>query len=219
MVGNEVIITDYDWLWKDLIQEFFQDFLLLLAPELHALVNLSKGSEFLKQELRQLFPDSELQGVRTGKLAKVFLKNGEEKWILIYIEVQGYAEKDFAERMFKYFYRAYDRYQRNIYAIAIFTDDRRHFKPEKYEYAFFKTELVYKYDTYKVIEQDEEELARSDNPFATAVLAGKYAIQSKHNRDLALTFKLRLARLLLEKKWSRERLEKLFVFISGSKVT
>ena len=83
MVGNEVIITDYDWLWKDLIQEFFQDFLLLLAPELHALVNLSKGSEFLEQELRQLFPDSELQGVRTGKLAKVFLKNGEEKWILI----------------------------------------------------------------------------------------------------------------------------------------
>ena len=121
--------------------------------------------------------------------------------------------------MFEYFHRAYDRYQRNIYAIAIFTDDRRHFKPEKYEYAFFKTELVYKYDTYKVIEQDEEELARSDNPFATAVLAGKYAIQSKHNRDLALTFKLRLARLLLEKKWSRERLEKLFVFISGSKVT
>lgn len=33
MVGNGATITDYDSWWKDLIQEFFEGFLLLLASE------------------------------------------------------------------------------------------------------------------------------------------------------------------------------------------
>ncbi len=55
------------------------------------------------------------------QLVKVQLKNGEEQWILIHIEVQSKNETVFPERMFQYFYRIYDRYQEKIVAMTIHT--------------------------------------------------------------------------------------------------
>ena len=37
---------------------------------------------------------------RADLLIKVPLKNGQEKWILLHIEVQGYQDKDLPRRMF-----------------------------------------------------------------------------------------------------------------------
>ena len=36
------------------------------------------------------------------------------QWILVHIEVQGYADKEFPERMFRYFYRIFDKYNEKI---------------------------------------------------------------------------------------------------------
>jgi len=63
------------------------------------------------------------------------------------------------------------------------------------------------------LEQDEETLKQSDNPFALAVLAGLYVIKSKRNVEQKLAYKLSLIRLMLGKGYGREQIEKLFIFI------
>ncbi len=146
---------------------------------------------------------------------QVHLKNGEEKWILVHIEVQGYREIEFAERMFKYFYRAYDKYQKQIFTIAIFSDEHKSYQPNEYQYKFLDTELTYRYRTYKILEQKETELKKSRNIFAMAVLAGLYAIKSKKDMDIRYKFKVSLSRLLLEQKQSRKKIEDMFIFIDG----
>ncbi|GEN36029.1 MULTISPECIES: hypothetical protein [Aneurinibacillus] len=210
-----LMFPDYDALWKEVIEEFFEEFLHFFAPDLYEAVDFNKGYEFLEQELRTLFPDSEAEKKYTDKLAKLYLKSGEEKWILTHIEVQGSRDLDFAERMFRYFYRVYDKYDRKIFALALFSDESPSYKPDTYKYEFFDTTLTYTYRSYKIVEQNEEELTRSENPFSMAVLAGLYVVKSKKDINARYQFKINLIRLLLQKEWRREKIEKLFVFIDG----
>jgi predicted transposase/invertase (TIGR01784 family) len=186
-----------------------------LMPDLYETIDFNKGYEFLEQEIRTLFTDSEVDKKYTDKLAKLYLKSGKEKWILVHIEVQGNRKQDFPERMFRYFYRVYDKYNREIFALALFSDASPTFKPNQFEYEFFDTKLTYAYRIYKILEQNEEILALSQNPFSMAVLAGLYVVKGKKDMDKRFQFKVKLMRLLLQKDLHREEIEKLFVFIDG----
>lgn len=44
-------VVDQDGLWKKVIGELFEDFLLFFSPALHAQVDFSIEAEFLRQEL------------------------------------------------------------------------------------------------------------------------------------------------------------------------
>ena len=131
----------YDELWKNIIEKLFPHFLEFFMPQLHADVDLTLGYVFLDKELQRI----KLKGKKgkniTDKLVKVYLKNGGEKWLLIHLEVQGKHEDDFANRMFRYFYRIYDKYDVNITALAVLT-----YKTEKqynFNYdAYGTTDLV-----------------------------------------------------------------------------
>ena len=212
---DEILKIDYDGLWKDVIDDFFEDFCMFFAPDVYELIDFSKGYTFIEQELNSLFSDSELGKKRTDKLAKVNLKSGEEKWILVHVEVQGYKDKHFADRMFKYFYRIYDKYNKKIFAIALFSDSNENYEPNEFKYEFFDTRLIYSFRTYKILTQSEVQLSKSKNPFAMAILAGLFAIKSKKNVDIKYEFKMKLIRLLKEKRWCREKIESLFLFIDA----
>ncbi len=206
---------EYDSLWKDVIEDFFPDFLKFFVPELYSKVDFEDGFEFLDKELTKLSQDitkSKGKG-HVDKLAKVYLKNGDEKWILIHVEVQGQKDPFFQERMFKYFYRLYDKHKKKIFALAIFADNNKYYGPNKFMYEFLNTRLSYQYCTYKILDSSEEELVNSDNPFASVILSALYLIKSKENYYDRLTFKKRLAKLLFAKDWSRDQVAKLFIFI------
>jgi len=64
---------------------------------------------------------------------------------------------------------------------------------------FFGCELSFRYRTYKILEQDDEELEASNNPFALVVLAAKRNLQSREDEDKRFSFKRELVRLMLEK--------------------
>lgn len=113
------------------------------------------------------------------------------------MEIQGKGEDDFSARMFQYFYRIFDVYKKEIFTIVLFTDAQEFYKPNTFEYKFHGTELIYKFNTYKLIEQDETSLIASDNPFALAVLAGIYMINSKNDVNQRYQFKRRLFELVL----------------------
>ena len=205
----------YDELWKDVVEKLFPYFINLVAPEFYLSVNWSKPIVFLDDELRQISPDSEETTRYVDRLVRVFLLNGEEKWVLIHIEVQGYRDPKFSERMFIYFYRIYDKFKRDILSIAVFADPFKRYKPDRFNYRFYTTKLEFQYQVYKVIEQDDEELKKSDNPFALVVLAAKRSLESRGDEEKRFRFKRELVRLMLEKGYSREEILAIFRFLDG----
>ena len=174
----------YDILWKGIIEDMPVFFILFFFPQARQVLDLERGVEFLDKELDELFPMDNPDHPRfVDKLLKVFTLDGKEEWILIHIEVQGYPHEDFGKRMYTYFYRLLDRYQKPVTALAIFTDDNLSYKPDSYHYEFMGTSQTYKFNTYKILEQDEKALSQDTNPFALVVLTVLMAIKNKKTND------------------------------------
>jgi hypothetical protein len=141
-----------DTLWKSILENVFDDFLCFFFADAEKLFDMTRRFQFLDKELEQLFPCPDMQAPKfVDKLVKVFTKEGKEEWLLIHIEVQGYADADFSKRMFTYFYRIIDKYQKPVAAIAILTDRNKNIHPDTYEYDFLGTSFIYHFNTYKII--------------------------------------------------------------------
>ena len=96
------MVTDYDSPWKEALDRYFELFMAYFFPAAHADIDWSRGYEMLDKELQKIVPQAE-QGRRlVDKLVKVWLRTGEERWILIHIEVQTWKEGDFPKRMYVY---------------------------------------------------------------------------------------------------------------------
>ena len=151
-----------DALWKGLIEDLIDDFLKFYFPNAEEYLDLNRKISFLDKELEQLFPNNqdEFNPKFVDKLVKVFTKAGKEEWILIHIEVQGNTDKHFARRMFTYYYRILDKYEKPIMALAILTDKNKSFRPSSYESKFMETSVHYQFKTYKVLDADIQELEK-----------------------------------------------------------
>jgi len=110
---TEKLPTNYDSPWKEMIEIYFPQFLQFFFPQVYNEIDwsLEKPYEFLDQELQQLEPEGETGKRLADKVAKVWLKSGEQIWIIVHIEVQGKYEKNFPQRMWIYNYRLYDRHK------------------------------------------------------------------------------------------------------------
>lgn len=209
---------DYDGLWKRIIEDLFKEFMQFFAPDLHDEIDFTKTPIPLKQEyFKRIIKTNKGKNI-VDKIMQVSLKNGEEKWILIHIEVQAKANEAFSKRMFRYFYRIYDYFDRNIYAIALVTDRQRTPAPSQFHYSFYGTEVAYTYNCYRFQDHSVDELEKSNNPFAYAVIAGKYANQAKDNTEQRFAFKQKLMKQILrhfppQHEQSRSYLQALFHFI------
>ncbi|TAD86066.1 MAG: hypothetical protein EAY75_09630 [Bacteroidetes bacterium] len=145
-----------DIIWKGIIEDLPVYFILFFFPQARQPLNLDRGVEFPDKELEALYPTNQPKHPHfVDKLLKVYTHDGREEWILIHIEVQGYADPNFSKRMYTYFYRLLNRYQKPVTALAIFTDRQPNHQPNHYEYNFMGTQLYYQYNSYKVAEQDE----------------------------------------------------------------
>ena len=206
-----------DQLWKGVIEEMFEDFVAFFMPALYTQIDFTKEISFLDKELEQIYSENDDKLRLVDKLVKVFMKNGEEHWILIHIEIQGYFDRNFPKRMYIYFVRLKEKYDKPISAIAIFSDDVKSYKPDTFEEKFYGTEIRYKYLTYKILDQKIAALQTSENPFATvietALVALKKNKRDKNNDDDLLTLKIDLVKRLYEKKFSKSKIFALLNFI------
>lgn len=135
---------------------------------------------------------------------KVRLKSGEEKWILVHIEVQGKSDKAFSKRMFQYFYRIYDRYEEKIIAVAVHTSLDQINEMRQFEYDYFGTKLMYTYNNYRTEDYSNEALEHSKNIFSKIVLAAKGLHQTKNEAQKRYRFKRKLMNdLIRNQQFSR----------------
>lgn len=205
-----------DKAWKNAIEGLFEDFVAFFMPDLYEIADFSKPNnyEFLDNEFNKLFPETEVKNRRVDKLAKILLKDGTEKWVLLHAEVQGYSDEEFETRMFEYFYRIFESYKRKIYSLAIFTYKGDSNKSSNFEMRFLKSRLLYEYDTYDVSKQDPEQLKNNKNPFALVVLAALEAINHKDNDDNNYEYRKRFLKLLLSTDFEGKTAREIFRFVS-----
>lgn len=205
-----------DTLWKGILENVFDNFLRFFFKDADELFDFEKGFQFLDKELEQLFPIENGEAPKfVDKLVKVFTKAGTEDWILVHVEVQGYNDKDFAKRMFTYFYRILDKYGKPVTAIAIFSDTNKKFHPKVYEYNYLGTRNTFRFKTYKILDQDEALLAKDDNPFAIVVLTVLLALRKKVilDDDL-LSLKLQIFRNLYRRNIDERKMRGLKTFLN-----
>ena len=208
-----------DILWKVMLEEVFDDLLRFCWTVADEEFDLPRGFEFLDKEFAELYPEaSENSDIRfVDKLVKTFTRSGAEEWILIHVEVQGQQDPEFPRRMFRYFNRIYDRYDKPLTAIALFTGKvGPRAIPPIYQYRFAGTTLIYQYNTIYLCNLREEELAASNNPFALVLLIAKQALlQGKTSDEELLKIKLSLARALFRKGFPRRKVSAIFTFLKN----
>jgi hypothetical protein len=205
-----------DYLWKGILEDIFEDFLRFVYPDADKFFDFTRNIEFLDKELEQLFPpEKDKSAVKiVDKLARVYTHKGTEKWVLIHCEVQGEYKSDFPRRMYTYFYRIFDKYGKHISAYAILTEKSTKPRTNSYTVEFLGTKLEYRYNVYKISQQSEDELLRSDNPFAMAVLIARSVLSNKRLDDSSLMeIKKRLAKELFKKLYPKEKIYHLLTFL------
>lgn len=203
--------TDFDGLWKKVIYELFEEFILFCIPDLHEAIDWQNQPEFLQQELFKEIIEEKKGKQVADQIVKVFLKDGKESWLLIHIEVQGNVDANFPERMFRYYYRIFDKFEQDVVAIALLTDSSKNSRPDGYHYSLFGTSVDYNFNVIKFMDYDEAELLSSGNPFALALLAGKYASETKDDERRRYLFKVKLIRLILSDNFVNEKEKHFYV--------
>jgi len=145
-------------------------------------------------------------------LVKVFLKDGGEEWILIHIEVQAEEEEDFSLRMFRYFYRIFERYGKPVVSIAILTGEASGTADGRYEQKAFGSGVEFWYLAFNLMAYDREKLEQDENPMAVVVLAAQERERLRRRRK-RFNAKWYLIRRLYEKGFSQKEIVALFDFI------
>jgi len=206
---------DFDSPWKEVLEEYLEDFFALFFPEAHADIDWTRGFTFLDKELQQVTRAAELRRRLVDKLVQVWRRDGVDVWVLAHIEVQNQEDAEFAQRMFVYYYRLFDRYARQVASLAVLGDERATWRPSEYATVLWGCALRFSYPVVKLADYRarQDELEASDNPFATVVLAHLAAQDTRRSASRRRQVKLALTRRLYERGYSRERVLSLFRFI------
>lgn len=159
---------EYDSPWKEAVEQYFSQFLHFYFPQVHAEIDWQQPYTILDKELLAVVRDAELGTRFVDKLVRVTRRSGDPEWIYLHLEVQGAPQEKFAERMFVYHYRLYDRYRKPIASLALLTDDRVNWRPDNFGYDICGCRLKLCFPIAKLIDwsQSDERLADNHNPFA-----------------------------------------------------
>jgi len=148
--------SDYDSPWKEAIEVFFPDFMNFFFPVIHTAIDWSKGYQFLDKELQRVVRDAASGRRYVDKLVQVFLKGNRKAWLLIHIEVQGYYDTVFPQRMYIYHYRLFDRYRVRVVSLAVLSDDEPNYRPCEYHTEDWGCELTFRFPIVKVLDWGQD---------------------------------------------------------------
>ena len=207
--------TDYDSPWKEALARYLPDAFALFFPEAHAQIAWERGYELLDKELQQVTRDADLGRRLADTLVRVWRREGSDAWVLVHIEVQGQPERDFARRMFVYYYRIFDRYERPVMSVAILGDEQANWRPGTFEQELWGCRVELRYPVVKLLDWQERdaELAASANPFAVVVRAYLAAQATTGTMAARGRAKLGLIRGLYEQGLDRAQILELFRLI------
>ena len=193
---------DHDRLFKLLIVMFFREFLELFLPEVAAYTDFSTLTPLDKETFSNMSGDNNdshktserkresdiVMQVRCNQQGQTSLaaqpetkyarKQGRAKRIAeatfaIHIENQATNRANFPRRMFNYFSRLMQRYNMDIYPVAILSfDSPRRPMPRHYRVRFPNEEVLnFEYDVIQLNRLDWRNYLNQPNPVASALMA------------------------------------------------
>jgi len=202
-----------DALWKAIIEEFFDDFLQFFFTKFYDQVDPCFPFVVLDKELSKIYPETASINRRGDKLIKIRLKDGQEQFILIHVEVQGYKDPDFGRRMYICQYRIDERFNLPVAALVIYTDANKTNRVNQYERICFDTRVLYQFNAFSIADFTEAEYEQMENPFAIICQVALLGIQRNLKDEALFDLKIALFRKLLTKNYTKKRIRLLTNFI------
>lgn len=208
--------SDFDSPWQESLEVYFKSFMALLFPQSYAAIDWERGYNFLDKELMQIVKDAEIGRRRADKLIQVWLDDGKETWILVHVEVQSQKDLKFAERMFVYHYRIFDRYKLQVVSLAVLADEVKKWRPETFSYGLWGCDLQFNYPVIKLLDYQDKSsrpVAWNDNPFAIIIQAHLLVIENRKDPESLFEKKFELVKQLYSAGYTRQDILTLFKFI------
>jgi len=117
--------------------------------------------------------------------------------------------------MFTYNCRIFQRYDRPVASLAVLADDSPTWRPGAFGWELFGCRHVLEYPLVKLLDYAPrlEGLLAAPNPFALVTAAHLLTRQTRGDAERRYAAKWRLARLLYERDWDRQRIIDLFAVI------
>jgi len=207
--------SDFDSPWKEALETYLEDFLAFFFPGIHNAIDWTKPPVFLDKEFQQVVSASEVGRRLVDKLVKVWRRDGSDAWVLVHAEIQNSPEPAFAQRMFVYNYRIFDRFERDVVSLAVLGDTTASWLPTTYTRDLWGCRVEF---TYPVVKLHDYRTVRASleedrNPFAVVVLAHLGAQDTRGNPPTRLAVKTTLTRRLYERGYDRARIVTLYRLI------
>jgi hypothetical protein len=133
--------------------------------------------------------------------------------VLIHVEIQSQRDADFAERMFRYHARLYDRYQRQVVSLAVLGDEEASWRPSRFGYDLWGCELNLSFPTIKLIALDRAVLEQTQNVFATIILSHRDSLETRNDPQERARRKIARYRQLLEQGYTAAHVRSLLNFM------
>jgi hypothetical protein len=206
--------SDSDSALKEILESYIKEFLAFLLPPVHHDIDWRVPPEFLDKELAKAHRRGGLGKRIVDKLVKVRLLSGAEAWILIHVEIQGYADPKLEERVFISNHRIFDSTRLEVVSLVVLTDPSPSYRPCRFERRRWGQTQLLEFPTVKLLDYSHrlEELNADPNPFALVVLAHLEAHKARTDAD-RLDVKTRLVKMLCERGRGREDIMQLLRFI------
>ncbi|MEW5920426.1 MAG: Rpn family recombination-promoting nuclease/putative transposase [Bacillota bacterium] len=163
-----MVIINHDRLFKELLTNFFQEFMEAFSPEAGRMLDYS-SLEFLSQEI--------LTDVTAGekKYIDILVKTrllGEEGFVLVHVEPQARKQVGFAKRMFRYYARLFLKYNLRILPVAVLSHNTKKEEPNSFEIAFpFLKVLEFEFMQLHLKRHSWKDYLQKDNPAVAALMA------------------------------------------------
>ena len=212
---NKIPPINYDESWKYILTTLFKSGLDFFYNELFVLVDFTKPVEFIESKLTNLDVGDHNNYKNVDKLIKCSLLDGNEQHILLHIEIEANNPYNIAQRMFIYYCALKLKFPNiEIQSLIIYLGEENPINWHLYNYKFILLEITYKCKYFNIADVKEDDLLKSDNPFAYMVLFTKWLFKNKQTmvKRFAITKKLFL--ILKERKIDIKTIKKVFIFVN-----
>jgi hypothetical protein len=205
-----------DELWKAVIITLWSPFLHFCMEDWVDRIDFTQKPEFLDKELKRLMLLNKSKNRAVDVLMRVYLKDGTTKCFLFHVEVQGYYDSNFEQRVYQYYYRIGDLLQEPVETLVIMIDEDPNYRPNKYHQVLGQTELYFKFRMFKLLDNPPPYVGKEDNPFSVVFETAWYGLKKNmlKNDDDLMTLKFRLIKRLLENNTDHATIYALLEFIN-----